>query len=92
MAGPVKKFYGNINVDGLTKVKHLIEEHEKFGKQLKINAAQWEDGNITIDVWDKEAKQATKLGSLRVSTFDNNNAAPQQSLTQAPAGEPDLPF
>ena len=90
MPGPVKKFFGNLNVDGITEVKHLIEAHEKYGKQLKITAAQWEDGGISIDVWDKEAKKATKVGTLRVSTFD---AAPQQqSVTSAPAGEPDLPF
>jgi len=91
MPGPVKKFYGNISIDALTELKHLIETHEKYGKQLKVGAAQWDDGGISIDVWDKEAKKATKLGSLRVSQFENNGGGFAAPAAAAPS-EPDLPF
>ena len=86
MAQPIKKYYGSINIDGVSEAKHLIETHEKYGKQLKVSAAQWEDGGISFEVWDKDAQKSYKLGRLMVSQFDG------AGQTNETAAKPDLPF
>ena len=92
MPGPTKKFFGNLLTNGLKEafaVESLKTEYNGQ-PQLKITAAQWEDGGISIDAWDSVNKKAIKLGNLRVSKLDNNSfSAPAAAK---PAGDPDLPF
>ena len=93
MAGPVKKLFGNLSLDGIKKavvgLPNKVDEY-KGEKQLKVQAAEWDDGGISISIWDAENKVSIKLGNLRVSTLDNNN-----SFTAPAAGtktNDDLPF
>ena len=60
----------------------------KGEKQLKVAAAEWEDGGISITIWDAEKKESIRIGNLRISTLDDNKAA------AAPAEDTsnDLPF
>ena len=93
MGLPTKKFFGNFDLDELTAAIVAVKENNELSeyngkKQVKIGAAQWEDGNITIDVWVKGIKKSFKVGNLRVSTFADN-AAPAVSMTPQ---EDDLPF
>ena len=93
MGLPTKKFFGNFDLDELTAAIVAVKENNELSeyngkKQVKIGAAQWEDGNITIDVWVKGVKKSFKVGNLRVSTF-TDNAAPAASMTPQ---EDDLPF
>ena len=94
MAGPVKKFFGNLSLDGVKKavveVPAKVDNHEKYGKQLKVTAAQWEDGGISISLWNAEKKEEIKLGNLRVSQFDDNKSFSAPAATSS--NEPDLPF
>lgn len=89
---PKQKYFGNISLDGVKKafsqVPGKVNEY-KGEKQLKVSASQWDDGNISIDLWDGEKKESIRIGSLRVSTLDNNTAAaaPQPASTNT-----DLPF
>jgi len=93
--GPKKKFFGNLNLDGIKKavvdIPSKVDDY-KGQKQLKVSASQWDDDGISIEVWTKETG-AIKLGNLRVSNFDSNG----QKVTQAQveefkAQDDDLPF
>ena len=59
-----QKFFGNLQLDNLGKaVKTIptkVEKSDKYGHQIKVKAAMWEDGGITIDIWDPENKVAHK--------------------------------
>ena len=93
MAGPTKKFFGSLSLDGIKQavleVPAKVDNSEKYGKQLKVSAAQWDDGGISINLWDADNKREIKLGNLRVSQFD---AAPQQQQSISTPQEGDLPF
>ena len=94
MAAPKQKFFGNLNLDGVKKA--VTEASSKVGeyngqKQLKISAAQWDDDGISIEVWTKETG-SIKIGNLRVSSFNDNNAASQATVADLKADETDLPF
>ena len=89
MAKPTK-YFGNLNLTGIKKaVADLPGKLDEYNgdKQLKINAAIWEDGNISLDIYNSETKESIKLGNLRVSSFNDENSA---SNEVAPTG--DLPF
>ena len=92
MAMPTKKYFGSLSLDGIkkavTEVPSKVGEY-KGDKQLKVNAAMWEDGGISINIWDGEKKEEIRIGNLRVSTLDNS--APQQSVDTTPKSD-DLPF
>jgi len=90
MANIKEKFFGNISIDEVGKSKGLFTDDEKYGKQLKVQATQWEDGGISITAWNKETKESFKIGNLRISQFKDNN-----SFSAPPANQPtenDLPF
>ncbi len=92
MAGPKQKYFGSLNLDGVKKA--VLEVPSKVGeykdqKQLKVTAAMWDDGGISLEVWNGEKKESIKLGNLRISTLDG--AAPQQQSISTPQ-EGDLPF
>lgn len=92
--GPKEKYYGSISLDGIKKavlsLPDKVKENEKYGKQLYITAAKWDDGGISMEIWSKETG-SIKLGNLRVSTFDNaaSTSAPADSFK---AQDDDLPF
>ena len=96
MPGPVKKFFGNLSLDGIKKavveVPNKVDNHEKYGKQIKVSAAQWEDGGISISIWNGEKKEEIKLGNLRVSQFDDAPKTNNSFAAPAASNEPDLPF
>ena len=93
MGAPVKKLFGSLSLDGIKKavtgVPSKVGEY-KGEKQLKVTAAEWEDGGISITIWDAEKKESIRIGNLRISTLDDN-AAPQQSVNTTPQAD-DLPF
>ena len=95
MAAPIKKYFGSISLDGVkqsvVQVKDKVTTHEKYGKQLKVTASMWEDGAISIDLWDGEKKEAIKIGRLMVSTFDDNAKA-ESTPNTAGVETDDLPF
>jgi len=92
------KYYGNLQLDNLGKaVKTIpgkVEKTEKYGHQIKVKAAMWEDGGITIDIWDAENKVAHKLGKLMLDKeFTSEAAAPTQtSAAEVEDPDEDLPF
>lgn len=91
MASPIKKYFGSLSLDNLKKaiasVPSKVKESEKYGKEFQINAAMWDDGNISFDVYNKDTQESFKLGSIRISNFDDatQDAAPA-------AADSDLPF
>lgn len=93
-----QKFFGNLQLDNLGKavktIPSKVEKSDKYGHQIKVKAAMWEDGGITIDIWDPENKVAHKLGKLMV---DKEYVQPTASEDPAPttteqSEDPDLPF
>ena len=91
MAGPKSKYFGSLSLAGIKKA--VVDIPSKVGeykgdKQLKVNAAMWDDGGISINIWDAEKKEEIKLGNLRVSTLDGNAT---QSIDTTPKSD-DLPF
>ena len=97
MAQPAKKFFGNFDLQELTDAIVAVKKNNELGEykgkqQVKIGAAQWEDGNISIDVYVKAEKKSFKVGNLRVSTLNGNSSfAPAQDNLSTPQ-EGDLPF
>ena len=92
-----QKYYGNLQLDNLGKaVKTIpgkVEKTEKYGHQIKVKAAMWEDGGITIDIWDAENKVAHKLGKLMLDKeFTSEPAAPTQAAVEVEDPDEDLPF
>lgn len=90
MAQPTGKFFGSLKLAELgqaVKEGSKVTEHEKYGKQLKITAAQWEDGGITINIYNSDTKENLVIGNLRVSQFTDE--APKQAPKEV---EEDLPF
>ena len=90
MAQPKLKLFGNLLTNGLKEAFKVESAKSEYNgePQLKISGAQWEDGNITIDVWDGANKKSIKIGQLRVSTLDNNSAPKKVEES----GNEDLPF
>ena len=89
MGKPTTKFFGSVNLTQLkAAVAALPNKVDEYNgdKQFKIAGSLWDDGNVTFDVWDKENKVAYKLGSLRVSKFDDEASAVQEEKAD------DLPF
>ena len=95
MALPKQKFFGNFDLDELTAAIVAVKSNNELSeyngkKQVKIGAAQWEDGNISIDVWVKGEKKSYKVGNLRKSTLDSNAAPVSNDAFKAQ--DDDLPF
>ena len=91
----MKKYWGSLNLDEIGKAVKAVpdkyKDTEKYGKQLTVDATIWDDGNISISVYNKETKERYKVGNLRVSSFQNDGggafSAPTQDKTEG-----DLPF
>ena len=88
--GPKQKYFGSLSLDGIKKA--VVEIPNKVGeykgeKQLKVNAAMWDDGNISLSIWDAEKKEEIKLGNLRVSTLEEASAP-----KSIPQSNTDMPF
>ncbi len=65
---PTAKFWGAINKKNLDQVLSLdsaITSHEKYGDQIKVDAAQWDGGNISIKFYHKETNSNIDLLTLR---------------------------
>lgn len=94
-----QKFFGNLQLDNLGKavktIPSKVDKTEKYGHQIKVKGTMWEDGGITIDIWDAENKVAHKLGKLMVDkefvkpTSKIMNGA---DLIKREIEDPDLPF
>ena len=91
-----QKYFGNLQLDNLGKavrtVPAKVEKTAEYGHQLKIKAAMWEDGRITIDIWDAENQVSHKLGKL---FMDTEYATPKNKPKETPETakeEDDLPF
>ena len=89
---PTIKYFGSITLSELKAAVAAAQASNNLSEyngeaQLKIGAAKWEDGNISIEAYDKETKTSFKLGNLRVSQFEDTQSASTES---APAE--DLPF
>ena len=86
------KFWGSINLD---KIKEAIQGgvkpfEGKKGKYLEVNVwvndeADAYGNSCSIQVYNKDTKQATYLGNLKKSEFENASEPKKQD-------EPDLPF
>ena len=92
MPGPKSKYWGSLSLDNIGKaVKQVpakFKDDPKYGKQLTVDAALWEDGNISLSVWDKESKETIKIGNLRLSQFQDGG----EQSTKTTSEENDLPF
>lgn len=89
---PVKKYYGNIVHQNAKKIinneKLVTQWQDSKGvthDQIKIKAAQWADGNISIQVWDAESKESINLAYLRVENQ-------QEEMMITPKVNDDNPF
>jgi len=86
MGQPIKKTWGNIKLENLKEILkergHMITEWtDKDGnkhKQIPVKGAEWEGGNITIQAWDKEKKEAINLIYLKP---DQSSSSPAQPAT-----------
>jgi|TARA_A100000172_G_scaffold63450_1_gene42846 hypothetical protein len=94
-----QKYFGNLQLDNLGKavktIPSKVEKTDKYGHQIKVKATMWEDGGITIDIWDAENKVAHKLGKLML---DKEFVKPSpktfngEDLIKREIEDTDLPF
>lgn len=92
------KYWGSLQLDEIGKaikqVPNKFKNHEKYGKQLTIDAKIWDDGNITLSVYKADTKERFVVGTLRPSkAFEadgHTKALKNQASTEAQFG--DLPF
>lgn len=90
-----KKYWGSINLDAIKEaIQGGVQPFEgKKGKYLEVNVWVNDEpdqfGNsCSIQVYNKDTKQATYLGNLKLSEY---NAMPA-GAAPAKSNEPDLPF
>ena len=88
-----KKYWGSMNLNAIKEaIQGGVTPFEgKKGKYLEIqvwvNDEPDQFGNsLSIQVYNKETKQATYLANLKLSDYQPDGAAPAKS------SEPDLPF
>lgn len=68
---PEKTYWGNIKKEGLDQVLKIdgaVTKHEKYGEQIKVKAAQWDSGNITVQFWDMKSNKNIDVLVLRPQT------------------------
>ena len=86
----MKKYFGNISLDGIKQTKvelpSKFTEHEKYGNQLSVDATMFDDGGISISIWNKDTEQRIQIGNLRVSKYQIGD------VQEAEAKGADLPF
>ena len=81
---PTNTFWGNIKkkeIEEVLKIEGAVTVHEKYGEQIKVKAAQWDSGNITIQFWHKEENRNIDVlvlrpqtnGTYSVSSVDNDD-------------------
>ena len=94
-----QKFFGNLQLDNLGKavktIPSKVDKTEKYGHQIKVKGTMWEDGGITIDIWDAENKVAHKLGKLMVDkefVKPTSKIMNGEDLIKREIEDPDLPF
>lgn len=90
----MSNYWGSLSLDkikeAVDKVPAKFKKDEKYGRQLMIDAKQWEDGNFSLSVYNKDTKERINIGSLRLSQFQNNGASAAPAATTPQ--EDDLPF
>ena len=78
---PVEKTWGNLNLSVIEDIqqnrRHMITEYTnpKTGdtvRQIKMNGAKWDSGNVTLQVWDPQAKEALNVSYLNPDEGFNN--------------------
>ena len=86
---PTNTFWGNIKkkeIEEVLKIEGAVTVHEKFGEQIKVKAAQWDSGNITIQFWHKEANRNIDVLVLRPQTDGT------YSVNSVDDDDDDMPF
>ncbi len=86
---PTKTFWGNIKkkeIEEVLKIEGAVTVHEKYGEQIKVKAAQWDSGNITIQFWHKEANRNIDVLVLRPQTDGT------YSVNSVDDDDDDMPF
>ena len=95
MPGPVKKLFGSVSLDGIKKavvsIPGKVQESEKYGKQLQVQGAEWEDGAISISIYNGETKESINIGRLMLSKFTDDNQGGGGAPSPADTSD-DLPF
>ena len=95
-----KKYWGSINLNAIKEaIESGIKPFEgKKGKYLPVDIwVNEEEDNFgfhaSISCYNKDTKQATYLGNLKLSDFKpSGNAAQSTAVGQESADSPDLPF
>ncbi len=67
-----KKYWGSLKLDELEKAMNSAPDKVSdngYGKEFKIDAVVFSDGNITISVYNKETKERFSIGKLMPSKY-----------------------
>ena len=93
MINPKTKLWGSLSLDGIAKAKKSVparfKNSEKYGNQMTFDARMWDDGNITLSVWNKDTQERTFIGTVRISNDQSDYKAPEAVAEEA---DNDLPF
>ena len=81
------KIWGSLSLDGIAKAKTStparFKNSEKYGNQMTFDAKMWDDGNITLSVWNKDTQERTYIGSVRISKDQSPYKAPDTASTES---------
>ena len=71
----MKKLFGELNLSTIKQAFTSIpaKKKEYNGENyLKVEAKQWDNGDVSLYIWDAVAQQEVKLGRLIISKYQNN--------------------
>ena len=91
------RYWGSLSLDEIGKAVKTVpgkyKVSDEYGKQLVIDATMFDDGGIALSVYNKETQERIKIGSLRISQYQQEGATQAAPAPAAPkSNEPDLPF
>ena len=90
-----KKLWGSLSLDGITQAKGQVpkrfKQSDKYGKQMTFDARAWEDGNITLSIWDAEKQERIYIGTIRLSNDQSGGGSPAAAGNQ-PSVADSTPF
>ena len=74
-------YFGLLNIDDLGKTiksnPDKVVNKENYGRNLQIDGKQWEDGSISLSIYNKESKERFNIGKIFKSKFQQDTSNSQ---------------
>jgi len=92
---PTRKGRGPLNLNQIkeytTANPKSMSNSDNYGKSVWVDAAEWEDGRISLTGYDPETKKRFNIGFLDFKA-DNQSAPTKENFKNASTEDDGLPF